>query len=52
MYSHSSMVMMNHSDFKALNKNYSTFYPVKELSKKDKNRINDISNVTTVNEKH
>ena len=37
MYSHSS--------------NYSTFYPVKELSKKDKNRINDISNVTTVNEK-
>ena len=51
MYSHSSMVMMNHSDFKALNKNYSTFYPVKELSKKDKNRINDISNVTTVNEK-
>lgn len=51
MYSHSSMVMMNHSDFKALNKNYSTFYPVKELSKKDKNRINDISNVTTVSEK-
>ena len=50
MYSHSSMVMMNHSDFKTLNKNYSTFYPVKELSKKDKNRINDISNVTTVNE--
>ncbi|PHK50328.1 ABC transporter permease [Staphylococcus edaphicus] len=50
MYSHSSVVMMNNSGFDELNKQASTMYPVKDLSKSQQDKVNDITGVKVFSE--
>lgn len=50
MYSHSSVVMMNNSGFDELNKEVSTVYPVKDLSQKQQNELEDISGIKVFSE--
>ncbi|MCE5090121.1 ABC transporter permease [Staphylococcus devriesei] len=50
MYSHSSMVLMSSKGFNNMNKKASTFYPVKQLSDKDEQKLNSIDGVKVVNE--
>lgn len=45
MHSHSSVVMMSDSGFDNLNKQVSTVYPVKDLTSKQQDEINKISDV-------
>ncbi|MCD8915675.1 ABC transporter permease [Staphylococcus simulans] len=48
MYSHSSTVMTNQHTFDQLGKKAATFYPLKDVSKADEKKINDISGVQVV----
>lgn len=50
MYSHSSVVMMNNDGFDQLNKQASTVYPVKDLTKAQQDKINNISGVKVFSE--
>ncbi|MGX0143571.1 hemin transport system permease protein [Staphylococcus saprophyticus] len=50
MYSHSSVVMMSDNGFNTLNKQASTIYPVKDLSKSEQEKVNDISGVKVFTE--
>ncbi|MEJ8514969.1 heme ABC transporter permease, partial [Staphylococcus capitis] len=50
MYSHSSVVIMSDNGFNTLNKQASTIYPVKDLSKSEQEKVNDISGVKVFTE--
>jgi len=50
MYSHSSVVMMSNHGFDQLNKQVSTVYPVKDLTKAQQDKINNISGVKVFSE--
>src|SRR5699024_4371677 len=50
MYSHSSVVMMNNNGFDELNKNVSTVYPIKDMSQKQMNKLEDINGIDVFTE--
>ncbi|MBO1198673.1 ABC transporter permease [Staphylococcus simiae] len=51
MYAHSSIVLLNPSDFKQLNQQYATFYPVSNLTNSQQHKIEQIKGVSVVSEK-
>ncbi|PNZ13360.1 ABC transporter permease [Staphylococcus simiae] len=51
MYAHSSIVLLNTSDFKQLNQQYSVFYPVSSLTNAQQHKIEQIKGVSVVSEK-